>query len=102
MQGADRRRCRRGDPAGSQRVARDLPTLALGPAVGAQTTIDARDPSISGQHVVMNGHKVIILGVMPDEFAFPEGIEMWRPFGWLRRVRQTTEAEGRGIRLQSP
>lgn len=39
----------------------------------------ARDPGVIGRDVVMNGRKVTIVGVMPEGFAFPEGVEMWRP-----------------------
>src|SRR5262245_25644824 len=39
----------------------------------------ARDPSVVGREVVMNGRKVTILGIMPKDFSFPEGVDIWRP-----------------------
>ena len=37
----------------------------------------AADPAIVGQSVTIEEQPVVVIGVMPPEFAFPEGAEMW-------------------------
>ncbi|HEY4360436.1 MAG TPA: ABC transporter permease [Bryobacteraceae bacterium] len=48
----------------------------------------AKDPSIVGQTVRMNGEPMTILGVMPPGFSFPQKIDLWVPLVPTGRVLQ--------------
>ncbi len=39
----------------------------------------AADPDIVGQSVGINGEPTTIVGVMPEGFGFPRGVELWTP-----------------------
>jgi hypothetical protein len=37
------------------------------------------DPSVIGKILQVNGHNVVIVGIMPKGFAVPPGAELWVP-----------------------
>ena len=37
------------------------------------------DPGVIGKTLQVNGHGVVIVGIMPKGFAFPPGAELWVP-----------------------
>ena len=39
----------------------------------------AADPNVAGQKLTANGEPLIVIGVMPGEFTFPEQAELWIP-----------------------
>src|SRR5262249_54411199 len=50
------------------------------------------DTSIIGRVLALNDRSYVVIGVMPQEFLFPSGVEMWVPAGpfsdrdpWMRR-----------------
>ena len=49
------------------------------------------DPSIVGRQVEINGRALIVVGVMPPRFRFPEVDELWVPLG-------SVDAQDRGAR----
>src|ERR1044072_7173372 len=40
------------------------------------------DPNAVGKPIALDGSVYTIIGVMPQEFQYPEEIEVWRPLGW--------------------
>jgi putative ABC transport system permease protein len=58
------------------------------------------DRSIIGRDIVLNGSKVTVIGVMPREFDFPIGAEIWAPLptnsaGMSSRTDHTLDVIGR-------
>jgi predicted permease len=49
------------------------------------------NPGVIGSHVRLNNEEFTILGVMPEGFEYPAGIEVWGPFD-LRDAEQTDRA----------
>jgi putative ABC transport system permease protein len=37
------------------------------------------DPSVVGQVIILDGHSVVIVGVMPKDFQFPRQAQLWQP-----------------------
>lgn len=65
-------------------------------------------PNAIRQHLELDGQSYEVVGVMPADFEFPAGVEVWRP---VRRGTQTTDGRGNnnfsmfgrlrpGVRLQ--
>ncbi len=46
---------------------------------GLWQRVFAADPSIAGRSVVLAGKPATILGVMPRQFDYPSGTELWKP-----------------------
>src|SRR5438105_3582646 len=40
------------------------------------------DPSIINKAVTLESQSFIVIGVMPSQFQYPSGAELWRPFGF--------------------
>jgi predicted permease len=40
------------------------------------------DPSIINSPVTLDGRNCTVIGVMPSQFQYPPGAELWRPFGF--------------------
>jgi predicted permease len=40
------------------------------------------DPAILGRGIIVNGNPVTIIGVMPSQFTFPSGDELWMPLAF--------------------
>jgi len=40
------------------------------------------DPAIIGKTITLEGRSFTIIGVMPPQFRYPSGAELWRPFGF--------------------
>src|SRR5438094_895736 len=40
------------------------------------------DPSILNNSVTLDGQSFIVIGVMPPQFQYPSGAELWKPFGF--------------------
>src|SRR5207247_3072260 len=40
------------------------------------------DPSILNKPVTLDGGNSIVIGVMPPQFQYPAGAELWKPFGF--------------------
>jgi putative ABC transport system permease protein len=40
------------------------------------------DPSIVNKTFTLEGRDVTVIGVMPNQFQFPAGVEIWKPFGF--------------------
>jgi putative ABC transport system permease protein len=40
------------------------------------------DPGIIDQTIKLDGRAVTVIGVMPLEFQYPPGVEVWKPFGF--------------------
>lgn len=53
------------------------PTVVL--AYGVWQERYARSPSVIGRKVRVNGKLATIIGVMPDGFRFPTGVDLWMP-----------------------
>lgn len=81
-----------------------FPMLGIAPAVGQGFTPDMDEPgaegvvlisyavwrdrygldqSIRGKRVLLNGAPAVIIGVMPEHFAFPQNQRLWVPLGPL-------------------
>ena len=41
-----------------------------------------RDPSVVGRKLEVNGKEMVIVGVMPEGFDYPEDAEMWQPLAF--------------------
>src|SRR6266496_2474971 len=41
-----------------------------------------RDPSIINKAVTLDSQSFIVIGVMPSQFQYPSGAELWKPFGF--------------------
>ncbi len=50
------------------------------------------DPSLVGRQFVLNGQPHTVVGVMPPEFQYPEGRDLWVP-----RVARERDAQVRGV-----
>jgi len=46
------------------------------------TPADFVDPSIVTKSVTLHSQNFIVIGVMPPQFQYPPGAELWRPFGF--------------------
>lgn len=46
------------------------------------------DPDLIGQKILLNGQPYIVAGIMPPEFQFPAGREIWAPKIFRERERQ--------------
>jgi putative ABC transport system permease protein len=42
------------------------------------------DPAILNQTISLDGFKFTVIGVMPPQFQYPPGVEIWKPFGFPR------------------
>ncbi len=40
------------------------------------------DPNIVNQAITLDGRKLTIVGVMPPQFQYPRGVEVWKPFAF--------------------
>ena len=40
------------------------------------------DPSVINKPVTLDGRNVLVIGVMPPQFRYPLGAELWQPFGF--------------------
>ena len=40
------------------------------------------DPGTVNQTITIDGRDVTVIGVMPPEFQYPPGVEVWKPFGF--------------------
>jgi putative ABC transport system permease protein len=40
------------------------------------------DPSIIGKPITLDGRNFTVIGVMPPQFQYPPGAELWQPFGF--------------------
>jgi putative ABC transport system permease protein len=40
------------------------------------------DPAIVSKSFTLDGRAVTVIGVMPKQFQFPAGVEIWKPFGF--------------------
>ena len=55
------------------------------------------DPNIVGQKVLVNGRNHIVIGIMPEGFAFPQRTELWKPL-WFPAEQSTGPWRGnRGL-----
>jgi putative ABC transport system permease protein len=47
---------------------------------------------VLGRAITLNDRPVAVVGVMPDGFAFPQGVELWLPATWSAQARQARGA----------
>src|SRR5262245_61741872 len=40
------------------------------------------DPGILNRTIMLDGLQVTVIGVMPPQFQYPTGVEIWKPFGF--------------------
>jgi len=52
----------------------------------------AANPEVIGSHVRLNGQEVTIVGVMPSDFEYPMGVEVWGPLD-LRTAGQVDRTD---------
>ena len=50
------------------------------------------DPSVIGQPITLNGANYTVIGVMPPEFNFPRGAEVWIPLATNQRQNENRQA----------
>ncbi|MGE0455993.1 MAG: ABC transporter permease [Vicinamibacteria bacterium] len=50
------------------------------------------DPRVVGRSVTLNDRPVVVVGVMPEGFAFPSGAQIWLPAAWNRQNREARGA----------
>lgn len=51
----------------------------------------ASDLHITGSSIVLDGQEMTIAGVMPEDFDFPMGAQVWAPFAWSDAERAERE-----------
>jgi len=73
----------------------DLPGAPLTLVLGHEVWVNryASDPEVVGKPVIVNGEAAVILGVMPEEFRFPQNQQLWVA---LRDSRSTLASRGDG------
>jgi putative ABC transport system permease protein len=54
----------------------------------------AADPNIVGQAITLNQQAFTVIGVMPPSFAFPKGVDLWKP---LMAGMNPRQADHRGV-----
>jgi predicted permease len=83
----------------SFRVGDDAPGAPLTVLIGYDVWASRyeSDPTIVGQMITVNGEQATILGVMPDDFMFPQTEEIWIP---QRDVRGENPNRGDGPSFQ--
>ena len=60
----------------------DSPTSVVVLSHGLWTRRFNADPSILNQTIMLDNRKVTVIGVMPAQFQYPKGVEIWQPFGF--------------------
>ena len=57
------------------------------------------DPNVVGQKVIVNGRNNIVIGIMPQGFAFPQRTELWKPL-WFPAEQYDQQRRGsRGVEV---
>src|SRR5262249_10078873 len=84
-------------PALGRAFVRDEETMGRHTRVILSDTLWKRrfggDPDIVGQSIFVDGSQSIVVGVMPRDFAFPRGAELWAPLAFDAKT-----ADNRGSR----